>query len=123
MKSNYTPCYQFLRICIALICGHYNPILIQHLRQYLHRYAFMRRATRKAATLKLSKTEPGCLHFSNRNIFDISVTYSIKLRSLVQYTVALCNPLFLHFRPILINLSEVVSKLSSNGNESFSIGQ
>ncbi|KRZ80598.1 hypothetical protein T10_1749 [Trichinella papuae] len=27
-------------------CSHYNPILIQHLRQYLHRYAFMQGATK-----------------------------------------------------------------------------
>ncbi|KRZ65228.1 hypothetical protein T10_11211, partial [Trichinella papuae] len=49
------------------------------------------------------------LHFCNGNIFDISVTYSMKLRSLVQYFFVLGNPIFLHFRPILISLIKVVS--------------
>ncbi|KRZ66836.1 hypothetical protein T10_532, partial [Trichinella papuae] len=46
----------------------------------------------------------------------------MQLRSLVQYFFVLGNPIFLHFLPVLINLSDVVSTLSSNGNESFSIG-
>ncbi|KRZ65495.1 hypothetical protein T10_10416 [Trichinella papuae] len=45
----------------------------------------------------------------------------MKWRSLGQYFIVLGNPIFLHFPHILINLSEFVSKLSSNGNESFSI--
>ncbi|KRZ07794.1 hypothetical protein T11_4619 [Trichinella zimbabwensis] len=44
----------------------------------------------------------------NRTIFDISVKYSTKLRSLVQYFFLLGNPIFLHFRPILISLIKVV---------------
>ncbi|KRZ00976.1 hypothetical protein T11_7134, partial [Trichinella zimbabwensis] len=43
----------------------------------------------------------------------------MKWRSLGQYFIVLGNPIFLHFPHILINLSEFVSKLSSNGNESF----
>ncbi|KRY97327.1 hypothetical protein T11_3132 [Trichinella zimbabwensis] len=31
---------------IALNCSHYNPIMIQGLRQYLDKYVFMQRATR-----------------------------------------------------------------------------
>ncbi|KRY96890.1 hypothetical protein T11_14517, partial [Trichinella zimbabwensis] len=45
MKPNYTPCYQVLRVRVALNCSHYNRIMIKRLRQYFHRYAFMQRAT------------------------------------------------------------------------------
>ncbi|KRZ68960.1 hypothetical protein T10_7068 [Trichinella papuae] len=38
-----------------------------------------------------------------------ALTYFMKLRSLVQYFIVLGNPSFLHFRPILISLINVVS--------------
>ncbi|KRZ66839.1 hypothetical protein T10_4314 [Trichinella papuae] len=55
------------------------------------------------------KTEPGCSNISKGNIFDNSVKFSTKLRSLVQYFFVLGNPIFLHFRPILISILKVVS--------------
>ncbi|KRZ65476.1 hypothetical protein T10_1933, partial [Trichinella papuae] len=55
------------------------------------------------------ETKQGCLHFSNGNLFDISVTCSMKLRSPVQYFFVLRSSVFLHFSCITINLIKVVS--------------
>ncbi|KRZ07537.1 hypothetical protein T11_14302, partial [Trichinella zimbabwensis] len=52
------------------------------------------------------------LNFCKGTIFDSSVKYSTKLRSLVQYFFVLGNPIFLHFQPILISLLKGVSKNS-----------
>ncbi|KRY99431.1 hypothetical protein T11_15947 [Trichinella zimbabwensis] len=54
MKPNYTPCYQVLRVRLALNCSHYNRIMIKRLRQYFHRYAFMQPATRIFENFEIS---------------------------------------------------------------------
>ncbi|KRY61820.1 hypothetical protein T11_8284, partial [Trichinella zimbabwensis] len=53
--------------------------------------------------------EPACLHFSNGNIYEVLVKYSLKLRTLVQYFFVLGNPIFLHFPSISIDMMKVVS--------------
>ncbi|KRY35302.1 hypothetical protein T01_4510, partial [Trichinella spiralis] len=89
--------------------------------QYLGKYAFVRRATRKfwkvllhtnpyllnkwplkfaCAYLNTQKRSPSgtpLKRLQNGNIFYIIVRYSLKLRSLVQYLFVLGKSIFLHF--------------------------
>ncbi|KRZ03166.1 hypothetical protein T11_16323, partial [Trichinella zimbabwensis] len=94
--------------------------MIKRLRQYLDNYAVMPRTTSLFCYISPDSDKLQNIAKIHRKLFR-SVTYPMKWRSLGQYFIVLCYLFFLHFRHILINLSEVVSKLSSNGNESFSI--
>ncbi|KRZ72826.1 hypothetical protein T10_11053 [Trichinella papuae] len=93
--------YKILRFHLALNCFHYKRIMIQRLRQYLDKYAFMQRATMLVKFPNFVGYRLCC--------FRIFAAYSMEVRNLVLYFFVLGNPIFLHFRPILINLIKVVS--------------
>ncbi|KRZ73618.1 hypothetical protein T10_3237 [Trichinella papuae] len=82
--------------------------MIQVLRQYLDKYVFMQRATSLFCDISLDRDKLENIAKIHRKQFR-SVTYSMKLRNLVLYFFVLGNPIFLHFRPILINFRKVVS--------------
>ncbi|KRX71748.1 hypothetical protein T06_15406, partial [Trichinella sp. T6] len=105
---------------------------MQHSLQYLGKYAFIQRETRRFWK-DLRQTNPyvsnkwplkfPCAYLNTQgsgttgtpliriqgNIFTIIRRYSFTLRTLVQYFVVLGNSIFLHFRPISNKLKKVVS--------------
>ncbi|KRZ00880.1 hypothetical protein T11_5417 [Trichinella zimbabwensis] len=100
--------YQVGRFHISLNCSHYNRIMIKRLRHYLDKSAFMKRASSLYCDISLDCDKLEEIANIHRKLFR-SVKYSMKLRSLVQYFFVLGNPIFLHFRSILISLMKVVS--------------
>ncbi|KRX27026.1 hypothetical protein T07_5353 [Trichinella nelsoni] len=102
--------------------------------QYLGKYAFVKRATRRfwkvpwqtnpnllnkrhlkfaCAYLNTQENSPfGTLfqRLQDRNVFCIIVRYSLKLRSLVQYFFVLGKSIFLHFPSIWNKFIEIVSR-------------
>ncbi|KRX26994.1 hypothetical protein T07_15261 [Trichinella nelsoni] len=97
--------------------------------QYLGKYAFVRRATRKVpwqtnrnllnkrhlkfacAYLNTQESSPSGTHLKrlqDGNVFCIIVRYSLKLRSLVHYFFVLDKSIFLHFPSICNQFIEIV---------------
>ncbi|KRZ75904.1 hypothetical protein T10_7823 [Trichinella papuae] len=82
--------------------------MIKRLRHYLDKSAFMKRANSLYCDFSLDCDKLEYIAKIHRKLFH-SVTTSMKLPSLVQYFFVLGNPIFLRFRPILINLIKGVS--------------